>query len=244
MRTRYWQAVEARGGQIVAASGYESDATDMSDAIRSMIGYALLTPNERVALQERDQALRRGRRFEPEDAALLRQVLYDVLGPEAEPLPPIVDFDALFIPDGYDKIQLIAPQLALHEIVDVRLLGSSEWNDPKLLKVGARHMRGAVISTTFDRESEYEIVRDYVAAFRESFGSEPDGFSSGAYDATSIALTQLVGGSETRQQVRDGILRVHGYPGVSGVTSIQTDGNARKRPFLLGIERGGMVSLD
>ncbi|MBW2384449.1 MAG: penicillin-binding protein activator [Deltaproteobacteria bacterium] len=244
MRTRYWQAVEERGGQIVAAAGYEPDATDMSDAIRAMIGYSLLTPNERVALQERDQAMRRGRRLKPEDAAVLRRALYPMLGPEGQPLPPIIDFDALFVPDGYDKVQLIAPQLALHEVDGVHLLGSSEWNDPELLKVGARHMRGAVISTTFDRESEYEIVRDFVLAYQETFDRDPDAFSSGAFDAVSIALTQLAGGSRKREQVRDGILRVHGYPGVSGVTSIQSDGNARKRPFLLGISRGRFVALD
>jgi hypothetical protein len=229
---------------MVAAAGYEPDSTDMSTAIRTMIGYSLLTPNERVALQERDQAMRRGRRLEPEEAALLRKVLYDLLGPEGEPLPPVVDFDALFIPDGYDKVQLIAPQLALHEVDDVRLLGSSEWNDPALLKVGARHMRGAVISTTFDPQSEHAIVRDFIVGYQETFGADPDAFSSGAYDAASIALMQLAGGGESRKDVRDGILRVHGYPGVSGVTSIQRDGNARKRPFLLGISRGRFVALD
>jgi ABC-type branched-subunit amino acid transport system substrate-binding protein len=244
MRTCYWQAVEDRGGRMVAAAGYEPDATDMSDAIREMIGYSLLTSNEKVALRERDQALRRGRRLEPEDAALLRKVLYDLVGPEGEPLPPIVDFDALFIPDGYDKVQLIAPQLALHEVDGIRLLGSSEWNDPALLKVGARHMRGAVVSTTFDRESKHEIVHDFVAAFQETFDGDPDAFSSGAYDAAAIALTQLAGGSDSRDDVRDGILRVHGYPGVSGVTSIQADGNARKRPFLLGITRGRFEPLN
>jgi hypothetical protein len=167
-----------------------------------------------------------------------------MLGPEAEPLPPIVDFDALFIPDGYDKVQLIAPQLALHEIDGVRLLGSSEWYNPDLIQDGGRHMRGAVISTSFDAQSSYEIVHDFVVGFEETFHTAPDGFSAGAFDATSIALMQLAGGSETREQVRDGILRVHGYPGVSGVTSIQSDGNARKRPFLMGISRGRFVTLD
>ena len=93
MRTRYWDAVRERGGRLVAAASYEPDATDFNEPIRSMVGYNLLTENEKVALSERERALRRGRRLEPEDAALLRNVLYKQMGPEAVPLPPLVDFE-------------------------------------------------------------------------------------------------------------------------------------------------------
>jgi ABC-type branched-subunit amino acid transport system substrate-binding protein len=244
MRTRYWDAVSARGGSVVAVGSYEPDATDFTDPIRGMIGYELLTSNERIALQERDQAMRRGRRLEPEHAAMLREVLYTMMGPEGEPLPPQVDFDALFIPDAHDKVELIAPQLAYHEIAGVRLLGSSEWNHPDLVRIGRAHVRGAVISTSFHPESELGHVREFVTAYRDSFETEPDEFSSNAYDAANLVLIQLAFGRDSRSEVRDGILRVHGYPGVSGVTTIMPDGNARKRPFLLGVKRGSIVGLD
>ncbi len=244
MRTRYWDAVRERGGTIVAASSYEPDATDFSDPIRNMIGYALLTPNEYAAMQERDQALRRGRRLEPESMALLRDVVYTMMGPEGEPLPPIVDFDALFIPDSYQKITLIAPQLAFHEIHDVQLLGSSDWNDPQLVRIGRGHVRGAVISTPFNAQSKFEIVQAFVARYRDSYGEDPDSFSSHGFDAASLVLRELAMGHDTRPQVRDGMLRVHGYPGTSGVISMQSDGNARKRPFLLEVRGSRIVGLD
>ena len=244
MRTRYWEAVEERGGQIVAAAAYDPDATDYSDAIRSMIGFDLLTPKEYVALEEREQALRRGRRLEPQDAALLRKTLYDLVGPELERLPPVVDFDALFIPDAHTRIQLIAPQLAFHEIENVQLLGSSEWNDPELVRIGREHVRGALIATPFHLDSEFRDVREFVSAFQDTFGVDPDQFSSHAFDAVNLVLGQLALGATDRGRVRDGILRVRGYPGVSGVTSIEPDGNARKRPFLLSVKRGRLVGID
>jgi hypothetical protein len=55
---------------------------------------------------------------------------------------------------------------------------------------------------------------------------------------------QLAAGRNARDDVRDGVLRTQGYPGVSGVTSFLPDGNARKRPFLLGVKRGQFISLD
>ena len=244
MRSRYWEAVVDRGGKVVAAAGYEPDATDFKAPIRGMVGFDLITRNERVALRERSRALRRGRRLEPEAAAQLKEILYTQLGPEAEPLPPVVDFDALFIPDGHDKIQLIAPQLAFHEVEGVQLLGSSDWNDPELIEIGRDHVTGALISTPFYAGSDFEIVRNFVTSYRESFGSEPDEFSASAFDALNIVLTQAALKYDSRLAVRDGILRIYGFPGVSGVTSILPDGNARKRPFLLKVMRRRFVGID
>ena len=244
MRSRYWEAVVDRGGKVVAAAGYEPDATDFKASIRSMVGFDLITPDERVALKERSQALRRGRRLEPEVGALLKEILYTQLGPEAEPLPPIVDFDALFIPDDHEKIQLIAPQLAFHEIEGVQLLGSSDWNDPELIRIGRNHVAGALVSTPFHSGSRFPIIREFVADYRASFGSEPDEFSASAFDALNIVLTQAALEYDTRPEMRDGIQRIYGFPGVSGVTSILPDGNARKRPFLLEVKRRRFVGID
>ncbi len=244
MRARYWDAVRERGGQIVAVAGYDPVATDFNDPIRKLVGYDLLTPNEQVALEERAQAMRRGRRLEPEDAGLLREILYSQLGPDLRLLPPLIDFDALFIPDSHEKIQLIAPQLAFHEVDGVQLLGSSQWNDEELVKIGRGHVRGAIISTSFDVNSQVAPVRDFVLDYRAEFADDPDEFSSGGFDATRLVLTQLVSGRTTRAQMRDGLLLVYGYPGASGVTTIGPDGNARQRPFLLEVKRGRLRAVD
>jgi hypothetical protein len=76
------------------------------------------------------------------------------------------------------------------------------------------------------------------------FGSPPDVFGALGYDAANLVMLQLAGGSGGREDVRDGLLRVRGYPGVSGVTTMQPDGNARRRPYLLGVQGGSIVGLD
>jgi len=244
MRERYWESVTARGGRMVAVASYEPDATDFKKPIRSMIGYSLLTRNEERALEEREQLMRRWRRLDPDEAGMLREAAYSILGPEGQPLPPIVDFDVLFIPDAHDKIELIAPQLAFHEVRGVRLLGSSDWNHPDLVRIGREHVRGAVIATPFYAQSPFGFVRDFVGSFEARFATEPDVFSAHAFDATNLVLMQLVSGRDERLQVRDGILRVRGYAGVSGVISMTPDGNARKRPFLLQVRGGAIRGLD
>jgi ABC-type branched-subunit amino acid transport system substrate-binding protein len=244
MRKLYWDAVTARGGKIVAASSYDSDATDFSASIRDMIGWRFLTDSERKALVERDKILKAIRVLEPADASLLREAAYAVLGPEGEPLPPIVDFDVLFIPDAADKIALIAPGLAFNEITGVRLLGSSDWLDEELLRVARQHVSGSVISTPFYPESDVSIVAEFVEAYRKTFGEIPGAYAAQAFDATNLILVQLASGRDDRLAVREGLIEMRAYPGATGVLTMRPNGNARRRPFLLGVSGRRFRPLD
>jgi ABC-type branched-subunit amino acid transport system substrate-binding protein len=243
-RDQFWKGVDERGGSVVAVSSYDPEATDFADSIRRLIGYPLITPAEKKALAERHKELQRIRRLEPEEAAEARQLLMSQPGPEGVPLPPIVDFDVLFIPDSYENVVLIAPQLAFHEVTGVRLLGTGDWLDPELVRIARGHVRGAVIAAPFDPSSRFAFVVHFVESFTSTFGSEPDVFAAHAYDAANLALVQMAAGRDDRRSLRDGVLATRGYPGVSGVLSFLPDGNAQKRPYLMGVRRSRFVSLD
>lgn len=244
MRKIYWDAVTARGGKMVAASSYDPDSVDFATAIRNMIGYRFMTDLERRALDARTEMLRNARRLEPKEQGLLREAAYAVLGPEGEPLPPIVDFDVLFIPDAADKIALIAPGLAFHEIRGVRLLGSSDWLDDELLEVARRHVSGAIIASPFYPESDLPFVVEFVEGYRDTFAAEPDMYSAEAYDATNLVLVQLASGRDDRDGVREGLLDTRAYPGATGVLTMHPNGNARRRPFLLRVSGRRFRPLD
>jgi ABC-type branched-subunit amino acid transport system substrate-binding protein/predicted negative regulator of RcsB-dependent stress response len=244
MRDHFWNVVSERGGWLVAAAGYAPESTDFGASIREMIGYALLTRSEQAALVERDNFLRRSRRLPPRHAALAREIADGMIGPEGQVLPPIVDFDALFIPDGYEQVGLLAPQLAFHELEGAQLLGVGDWLHPELIEIAQEHVSGAVISALFDPNSRFGFVADFVDAYRLAFATEPEAFSAHAYDATNLILVQLANGLETRDEVREGLLRMQAFPGASGVTSVRPDGNARKRPFLLQVRGSEIVPLD
>ena len=229
---------------MVAASSYDPEATDFSGAIRDMIGYRFLTDLERKALAERREILRAARALEPEEAAILREAAYSALGPEDVPLPPIVDFDVLFIPDAAEKVALVAPGLAFHEIRGVRLLGSNDWLDPELLRVARQHVSGSVISTPFYAQSDVPIVAEFVEGYRKTFDAIPSAYAAQAFDATNLILVQLASGRSDRSGVREGLLDTRAYPGATGVLTMRPNGNARRRPFLLGVSGRRFRPLD
>jgi ABC-type branched-subunit amino acid transport system substrate-binding protein len=244
LRGAFWGAVEAGGGSVVGVAAYDPEATDFAKPIRRIIGYEFLSAGERGALAERKKLLKRARRMPPERAAELREEAAEITGPRGKPLPPFVDFDALFIPDSHENAALIAPHLAFHEVRGVRLLGPSGWNHPDLVRIGGKHVNGAIFTGDFYPESSYPFVTEFVRRFRETFGGEPSFLAAQGFDAASLFLVQLARGHQTREQVAGGLLATRAYPGVSGVTSVRHDGNAAKRPYLLGVSRGQIVSID
>jgi hypothetical protein len=54
----------------------------------------------------------------------------------------------------------------------------------------------------------------------------------------------LQGGARTRPQLRDGLLQVHDFPGISGTTSINAQGDAEKILYLLTVRHGHIVQLN
>jgi ABC-type branched-subunit amino acid transport system substrate-binding protein len=237
----FWDAVEQRGGRVVALAAYDPEAVDFAEAIRRLVGYELLTAEEQTLIAEREKLIRSARRLPVEEAALVREEARGMLGPEDEPLPPIVDFDAIFIPESHEKVALIAPQLAFHEATGAILLGTDAWNHPDLVSIARKHVEGAYFTATFYGDSSVGYVREFADRYVETFGAPAGDFSASAYDAANLLLVQLARGVNSRHEVRDRLLAINGFPGVSGVLSMRADGNARKRPFLLSVRRGQIV---
>jgi ABC-type branched-subunit amino acid transport system substrate-binding protein len=240
----FWDAVEQRGGRVVALAAYDPEAVDFGAAIRRLVGYELLTGEEKLLIIEREKLIRSARRLPPEEAVVVREEARAMLGPNDELLPPIVDFDAIFIPESHEKVALIAPQLAFHEATGATLLGTDAWNHPDLVSIARKHVEGAYFTASFYGDSSVGYVRDFSDQYMETFGAPADDFSASAYDAAKLLLVQLARGANSRRDVRDRLLEVRGFPGVSGVLSMRADGNARKRPFLLSVRRGQIVEAD
>ncbi|MDH3519115.1 MAG: penicillin-binding protein activator [Myxococcales bacterium] len=244
LRSLFWDAVEERGGQLVGIAAYDPQATDFAEPIRRLVGYALLTGEENKLLAEREEMLRRARRVSAEESFELRQRASELETEAGDPLPPIVDFDALFIPDSHENVVLIAAQLAFHEVVGTQLLGPDGWYDEDLVRLGRDQVAGALFTAHFYPDSPVPYVHQFTVRYEETFGRRPGVFAAQAYDAANLVLSQMARGRQRRESVRKGVLAIQGYPGVSGVISMGSDGNAHKRPYLLGVQRGRVVQYD
>jgi branched-chain amino acid transport system substrate-binding protein len=228
MRELFTTALAARGASVVAVTGYPAETTDFSGPVRALVRAAEAAPAAPEAAPDEEPPLEFGN-VQP-------------FPPPPAPLPG--DLDAVFVPDTYRVVGLAAPALAAAGLRGVRLLGTSGWNDPRVVMVGREHVDGAVFTGAVVRRTSAPALREFSERFEEGFGRLPDALSAQGFDAALLLLREIVAGNVTRDTLRTGLLAAGPFPGVSGETDFEGDGNARRRPHLLGIEDGRIVDLD
>ncbi len=158
---------------------------------------------------------------------------------------PIIEFDALFIPDYWDRIGLIAPQLAYYNVIGITLLGTSAWNSPELVSEGGKFVDGSLFVDGFFKESRYPRIKEFVRDFRNTFESDPTILEAQAYDAMDLCV-QVLTDQEiySHRQMRDGLMGVMVFDGVSGLTSFDAEGKPNKIPFILTVKKGGIQKIE
>jgi branched-chain amino acid transport system substrate-binding protein len=155
-----------------------------------------------------------------------------------------VDFEAVFIPDTYQAAGLLAPHLAFHEVRGVSLLGPSAWNHPELLELGGRHLDGAVFPAAYHAAVSAPHVVAFGERYEASYQRAPSSLAAEAFDATNLVLAAAAAGVEDRDGLIEALFREPRRAGVSGALEIGPDGEVARRPHLLGVSRGVVVSLD
>ena len=85
----------------------------------------------------------------------------------------------------------------------------------------------------------------FVDEFTAVFGNEPGFIEAVAYDTAKI-LFEIITRSETsyRSLIRDELLQLSEYPGVTGITTFRPDGDVEKKLYLLSIKGNQFVELE
>lgn len=253
----FWDEVSRRKGEVRAAERYEPDTKNFAVPIKKMVG--------RYVLRDRWDFLRERRKIYKEtDSNLARRRKLEKL---LKSLPPVVDFEALFVPDYVDKVVLIAPALAFEDIllktsshwkIDrykkalgrdkldmVYLLGGNGWNNPKVVEWAERYVQGAIFCDGFFLPSERPATRRFVGKYKANFDGEPSMIEAQGYD--SAGLVQHVmsqAGVKDRRSFRDALLKVKNFDAATGRTDVLPDGEVDKDLFLLQIKKEEIVEVD
>jgi ABC-type branched-subunit amino acid transport system substrate-binding protein len=153
--------------------------------------------------------------------------------------------DALFIPDTADRLALIAPQLPFYGLSDTALLGSASWDTPDLLVRAGSSLENGVFVSGFFRHSPDSLVREFVDRYMQRYAKEPSLFEAQGYDAADMLLDLLQQNPlADRESLRDALVQVRDYPGVTGKTRFEPTGEARKNLYLLQVKNASLIQLN
>lgn len=221
MMKAFWQTVEKLGGQVNGAEGYSLQFLDFSVPIKKLVG--------RYHLEARTP--------DPHWAMLNRKAR-----DRAQHYAPIVDFDAVFIPDGGNRARQALNFLTFWDVelktsveVDpyelrkkyggdvpplVQVLGGSGFNDPRFVERAGVQAHGSVFVDVGIADSQTAAA--FQQAYQEKTGKAPDALAAHAYDAARM-VAQAVRGAGDRDAVRRNLEGIRGFDGVLGTSTVRGD---------------------
>lgn len=188
MANGFWDEVVQNGGAIRGAESYAHDQTTFTDEAKKLVG--------RFYLEDRADYLEGIRDINAENMdAFRRRKAVEKL---KSGLDPVVDFEAIFIPDDWKRVSLVGPALAVEDIITnacdprdlekirkttgkrdlktVTLLGTNTWSSPKgrsglpeLIERGGKFVTCSVYVDGFFVDSQRPATRKFVQNFREAY---------------------------------------------------------------------------
>ncbi|MFQ5717586.1 MAG: penicillin-binding protein activator, partial [Nitrospinales bacterium] len=246
LKNVFSEEVQSLGGEVIALVSYQRSQNDFKDQILEIGGVSdrilkKLTAKELSETQETVE-------FQgdvPLSKPLIERGLWNEGSIEGLKVSLELSYDAIFIPGFYDKVGLIAPQLAFYNIDQVTLLGANGWNRPELVELAGQYLtKSGIFIDGFFVHSKEDRIKDFVEDFAATFGEEPTIFSAQAFDTAQILLKLIRDGAGTREQLKTRLHSVKNYPGVSGDTSILPSGDSEKKLFALKVQGKTIVPVD
>ena len=261
----FWDQVVENGGQVRGAETYAHDQTTFTNEAKMLVG--------RYYLEDRGDYIESMRDLNKEggqmDAFRRRKAVEKIKGS----VDPVIDFEALFIPDDWKRVSLVAPALAVEDIVTnacderdlarirkttgkkdlktVMLLGTNAWSSgkgasglPELIERGGKFVTCSVYVDGFFVDSARPATRRFVQAYRQANSGDPGLLEAIGYDSARM-VRQIVEkqGPQTRGAFRESLANLKDFDGATGKTRFDEKREARKPLFFLSVDNKGINEL-
>ena len=222
----FWDEVRARGGIITGAQSYAPKETDFSGPIQRLVGTYYL----KGRVGEYKYLLKSWQKK--------AKTMRGRTSPPGELLPPIIDFEVLFVPDDTSAIGQIAPMLAYQEVKGIRLLGTNIWNTSNLMKRGERFVEGAIfVDSLLSSDSLFQRSR-FFQDFQNTFKEAPGLFEVQGFDAALIVRKLIEDGERTRVDLADSLASLKTFKGSLGTLFVNNRREVERPLVPLTVEKG------
>jgi branched-chain amino acid transport system substrate-binding protein len=235
MKDLFREKVSGMGGTVTAVEAYKPDQTDFGDSIKNLVGAKFFNTlsSDREKSKFYDMT---GTKSEVQDNEI-SQEQQKTAGPE-------LDFEAVFIPDNYQMISLIAPQFPYYGIFNVPFLGTSLWMSEDLIASSGTFVQGAIFPAGFFLNAFRPGIEEFVSDHKENFQTEPDVLAASGYD--TIRLIRFIlnkGNATSRKDFQKALFNV-AFDGVTGEISFDEKGEVKKEPLLLTVKGEEFRAVD
>ena len=155
--------------------------------------------------------------------------------------------DAIVICGLYTQGGQIAAQ-ARRAGITVPLLGADGLHSIDLIRIGGEATEGMLLTVPFLLELGGPGTKEFVEQYRAKYNEEPDSWSALTYDALGIIAKAIEQAGTDRRAIRDAVAAMNspdtGYPGVTGMTYFDAQGDTSKPVHVATVRNGAFVPAE
>lgn len=195
---KYWDLVLAGGGEIVSAQAYDPKDTDLDLYVKKLLGtFHTEARSDEYKARQKEIAEKKKKQKEADPTKKKNSRETEV---QENILPPIVDFDVLFVPDGGKALGQIMAFMKNNDVTQMTYLGTNLWNTPDLFRrVGTSSSDVFFVDSTVspDEQKKSDFHNKYVAKHEE----DPSIVEAQAYEAALILRDTIRNSSISRSSL-------------------------------------------
>jgi len=148
--------------------------------------------------------------------------------------------DVVFVPAGqYGDGALIIKQGKEMGITGI-FLGGDTWEAPEFIEVGGKAVEGSYYSTHFDASAvTTKAAEKFNKDFQAKYNRPPSAFAALGFDAFNMVIDAIKrAGSADPKAIRDALAETKGFEGVTGIITLDINGDAVKDAIIRKVENG------
>lgn len=188
---KYWDLVLAGGGEVVAAQTYDPKDTNLDIYVKKLVGtYYVDARSEEYQARQKEIADKKKKQKELEPNKKKNSREHET---QENILPPIVDFDVLFVPDSGKALGQIMAFMKNNDVTQMTYLGTNLWNTPDLYRRVGNNTSNVFFvdaNLSVDDQKKSDFHSKYVTKYEE----EPTIVEAQIYEAAKI-LKDAIGSS-------------------------------------------------
>ena len=232
----FWHEFEKQGGEIRGAQEYDRDSSDYEAPIKKLVGlwHKELRKSEICSKSQTDEW------NQMKKAGGTLPKCFPI-----EELPPITDFEAVFVPDSYDKARQILPTLLYYDVRGVQIVGTNLWNSPELLSGSiGNEMEGSIFLDGFLKSSTNPQVTAFMQKFYALYNAEPGILEGQGYDS-AMAIFHAIArkGPSSREAMTKQLYKLSDFKGVTGLVQFNDHRDAVRNLATLTVNQNKIVEI-
>ncbi|WII73055.1 penicillin-binding protein activator [Bdellovibrio sp. 22V] len=223
----FWDEVLARGGQITAVQVYSTKETDFRLVIQRLVGTYF------GEARQDEFAVRLKELKQTDKKRSVRQSNLETV------LPPITDFDAIYIPDSVKAMGQISAMLSYNDVKGVRLLGTNLWNTKDVAR-RAGNFANSLLFVDSMSPTAHDRSR-FISEYKNIYNEEPSLIEIQAYDSGLILRQLIASGASSREELTQRLTSLNKFPGSLGLLNMNAEREIERPVSALTVDKGEVI---